>query len=122
MFNVIKEMHSLSSLPFNELCEIAVKEKSPISSGQISKVELITTIIVGRAINHIEWENEFKQKTRTESNPRAKYRLEDQYNNSHYLELTKDQEKFFIWCYNNNIDISNSELVEMDDSIIWEAP
>lgn len=121
MFDVIKEMHTLSNLPYEKLCEIAVKEKSPIGERQPSKVEVITAIIAGRVVAYMDWKEDFFQRMNNKSNPRTKCRIEDQYNNNHYVELTDEQIRFMNWCNDNDIYPSNSILYEMDD-IEWEAP
>lgn len=121
MFDVIEEMHSLSNLSFEKLCEIAIKEKAPIGSRRLSKVEIITAIIAGRVVAHMDWRKDFFQRMTNKSNPRTKCRIEDQYNNNHYVELTDEQIRFMNWCDDNNIDPSNSTLYEMED-IEWEAP
>lgn len=121
MFDVIKEMHTLSNLPYEKLCEIAVKEKSPLNARRPSKVEVITAIIAGRVIAYMDWRDDFAQRTANKSNSRTKCRIEDQNGNQYYVELTNDQIRFMGWCHDNDIDLSDSDLYEMDD-VEWEAP
>ena len=122
MFNIIEMMHSLNPYSYEELCKIAVKENAPIfpkNNHNPSKIELITAIVVNRAIDLTKYGEKIFQK---KSNSRSKYRLEDQYSNSYFLELTEEQATFFMWCVNNDIDVSHSELTEMDNDIVWEKP
>jgi hypothetical protein len=122
MFNIVEMMHSLNHYSYEKLHSIAIAEGAqilPRNNGNLSKVELITAIIVNKAIDFTKDEGRIFQK---KPNSRSKYRLEDQYNNSYFLELTEEQATFFMWCINNDIDVSHSELTEMGNDIVWEAP
>lgn len=121
MFDVINEMRTLSNLSYEELCEIAVKENSPVGMLRPSKVEIITAIIAGRVIAYMDWRDDFAQRMVNKSNSRAKYCIEDQFGNRYYVELTDEQIRFMNWCHANEINLGDCDLYEMG-VVEWEAP
>ena len=111
MFDVIKMMHSLSHLSFEELLALSVSESSQ-SCSKPSKVELITAIIANRAY--------MADHPTPAQEERRNFRLHTE-DTTRYLRLTDEQAAMLDWCIEREINFYDAELEEMED-IRWETP
>ena len=109
MFDVIKMMHALSHLPFEELLALSISEGSQ-SCSKPSKIELITAIIANRAV-----------KANNSAPDRTRYCLREMDGTEHYVMLTYEQERFLRWNHDNAIDYDNIDIDVIED-IDWETP
>ena len=109
MFDVIKMMHTLSCLPFEELLALSASEGAQ-SCSKASKIEIITAIIANRA----EKANSFVP-------DRTRYRFREMDGTEHYVMLTPEQERFMQWNYDNAINYDGINIDVIED-IDWETP
>ena len=109
MFDVIKMMHTLSNLPFEELLALSISEGAQ-SCSKPSKIEIITAIIA----NRVEKANNFVP-------DRTRYRFRETDGTEHYVMLTDEQERFMRWNYDKAIDYNNIDIDVIED-IEWETP
>ena len=109
MFDVIKMMHSLSHLPFEELLALSASEGAQ-SCSKPSKIEIITAIIANRAA----MANSFVP-------DRTRYCFREIDGTEHYVMLTPEQERFMRWNHDNAIDYDNIDIDVIKD-IEWETP
>ena len=109
MFNTIDMMHSLSHRSYADLERIGAMEGVHVNN-RLSKVELITAIIVNRACKE---DNPINERTR--------YRFRECDGTEHYVMLTREQERFMRWNYDNAIDYDNMDIDVVED-INWETP
>ena len=109
MFDVVKMMHTLSRLPFEELLTLSISEGSQ-SCSKPSKIELITAIIANRAAKA----NSFVP-------DRTRYHFREMDGTEHYIMLTPEQERFMRWNHDNAIDYDNIDIDVIAD-IDWETP
>ena len=106
MFNAIDMMHSLSNRSYEDLEHIGAMEGVHVNN-RLSKVELITAIIVNRALD--------------ENNERTRYRFRECDGTEHYVMLTPEQERFMRWNHDNYINYDNMDIDVIED-IDWETP
>lgn len=109
MFDVIKMMHTLSHLPFEELLALSATEGAQ-SCSKPSKIEIITAIIANRAAMS---NNSVPDRTR--------YCFREMDGTEHYVMLTPEQERFMRWNYDNAIDYDHIDIDVIED-IKWETP
>lgn len=109
MFNTIDMMHSLSNRSYSDLERIGAMEGVHVNN-RLSKVELITAIIVNRACRGNNYVNE-----------RTRYRFREMDGTEHYVMLTPEQERFMRWNHDNAIDYDNIDIDVIED-IDWETP
>lgn len=109
MFDVIKMMHTLSHLSFEELLTLSISEGAQ-SCSKPSKIELITAIIA----NRVARANNFVP-------DRTRYRFREMDGTEHYVMLTPEQERFMRWNHDNAIDYDNIDIDVIED-IDWETP
>lgn len=117
---IVKMMHTFSHYSFEYLKTIAEDECVTIPE-HISKVELITLILIGRAER--EARASVYKMVREESNynnDREKYclRTEDE---KYYLRLTTEQATMLDWCIDNEINFYGAELESVSE-VTWETP
>ena len=109
MFNAIDMMHSLSNRSYSDLERISTMEGIHVNN-RLSKVELITAIIVNRAC-----------KENSPINERTRYRFREYDGTEHYVMLTHEQERFMRWNHDNAINYDNMDI-DIIESIDWETP
>lgn len=109
MFDVIKMMHTLSHLSFEELLTLSISEGAQ-SCSKPSKIELITAIIA----NRVAMANSFVPY-------RTRYRFRELDGTEHYVMLTHEQERFMQWNHDNAIDYDNINI-DIIEEIEWETP
>lgn len=109
MFNTIDMMHSLSHRSYGDLERIGAMEGVHVSN-RLSKIELITAIIVNRAC-----------KENSSVNERTRYRLRECDGTEHYVMLTPEQERFMRWNHKYYISYDDMSIDVIED-IDWETP
>ena len=109
MFDVIKMMHALSHLPFEELLALSASEGAQ-SCSKPSKIEIITAIIANRAAM-----------ANSVVPDRTRYHFREMDGTEHYVMLTPEQERFMRWNHNNAIDYDSIDIDVIED-IKWETP